>query len=631
MGVDEIVSFAFVQNQLYFSVSRSASLYHSTSNVTAERVTLQDFDPPIIPFDLSRRVLLSNFVSYDDKLYFVALERSEQELWQYVPGQAAALRIDVASGFDEFQRTNSSNADELVVFQNSLYFVADDGTAGRELHRIGPGFDASVDQPQLIDILPGPAGSTPSELTGFAQDGRLYFSAIADPSGTQLWRYDPVSQIVERIGRTIENSDLRPRDLLDAGQYLYFTGDISPLGRPVLYRYDGQQIESLGPAAPDAANSSIEPLAALFDSLYFTQTERDSTGVTSTKLMRYAAPAPVAYVVDGNAIVNNTLPTFVDGSLSLDSGVRSIAVNGTEPLLADEVQVQVVGDLNADSLDDIAIVHAKSIGGVLFTGEEGNQGSARDVLTDDGAQDGIFAGDVAVQVDPADARFGAGAYQFGNFPSTIQLTNTRDLGSAFTLAGWVKPADGTVSRLFSSYDGSGSVEPGELILDFEPNGTSAIDGLRFVLHTDQGSGTITAFPAVSFADGQYHHLAATYDHGSVRLYLDGELKGSGLLPTGPVSLLRDLRVGEDLLGGVDEQLQGFADDLLVVRRGSQQPKFRTWSACRRATWWQTSCAGKLPSSQERADRSAAPKWPVIQPCGTSCLPMVTWKPTAWAI
>jgi len=76
-------------------------------------------------------------------------------------------------------------------------------------------------------------------------------------------------------------------------------------------------------------------------------------------------------------------------------------------------------------------------------------------------------------------------------------------------------------------------------MDFDASGSGEIGCLSLVVNWQP----ITA-PG-SFAEGEYHHLAVTYDDGHVTLYLDGEKIGAGTAPGGPVSLLVNLRVGTD--------------------------------------------------------------------------------------
>lgn len=203
--------------------------------------------------------------------------------------------------------------------------------------------------------------------------------------------------------------------------------------------------------------------------------------------------------------------------------------------------------------------------GILYTGAPGNPGDARDSLIQDGRQEGVFHNAVSIDTNPANARFGPTSFAFappsGSQWNTIELPGSAQLGDAFTLAAFVDDRDNDFTRLFSAYLGSGPVDPGELLFDFNPSGTS-INGLRVFVN---GVAVMPA-SALNFADDEYHHLAMTYDDGLVKLYLDGTLVGNGTAGSGPVNLIANLRVGEDLGGFVNEQLIGNVDDVLLLRR-----------------------------------------------------------------
>ena len=146
-------------------------------------------------------------------------------------------------------------------------------------------------------------------------------------------------------------------------------------------------------------------------------------------------------------------------------------------------------------------------------------------------------------------------------------------------------------RLFSTHRGSGSASLGELIFDFSP-GTGS---LRLIVNGQEISSQ-----ADSLATGMYHHLAATYDRGRVRLYLDGRTVGSGQVRSGSARLGRDdtivelfgppdapplagVHLADNLHLGADRggtfvghgwksagsnrhQLTGWVDDVLVAKR-----------------------------------------------------------------
>jgi len=101
----------------------------------------------------------------------------------------------------------------------------------------------------------------------------------------------------------------------------------------------------------------------------------------------------------------------------------------------------------------------------------------------------------------------------------------------------------------------------ELIFDFDPSGKE-IGGLRAVVNGEEVRSTEDALPT----DGKYHHFAMTYDDGRIGLYYDGRRIGEGEVRPGLVLLGNNLRFGEDLGGGANEQLRGNADDILIVKR-----------------------------------------------------------------
>lgn len=82
----------------------------------------------------------------------------------------------------------SSAPTSMAVFNDALYFAANDGTHGRELWRLRRGALA----PELVDdIVPGPLESGPARLT--VAGNALYFIATTPATGAEVFRYDGVS------------------------------------------------------------------------------------------------------------------------------------------------------------------------------------------------------------------------------------------------------------------------------------------------------------------------------------------------------------------------------------------------------------------------------------------------------
>ncbi|GEM_PF-2034972 len=200
--------------------------------------------------------------------------------------------------------------------------------------------------------------------------------------------------------------------------------------------------------------------------------------------------------------------------------------------------------------------------GILYTAE-GDTTNATDKLISDNSQDGLFSC-TNVTVSAGNPKFGDCAFNFKPPASTeddlqtIALPGSKSLGARFTLAAYVDSTSFAKQRLFSSYSGGGLVTESILIFEFDPDGTSG-----FSMRINHDSTTVTA--TATFADGDYHHLATTYDDGELRLYLDGTQVGIGTNGSGVISMSVDLRVGEDTGGPSNEQLTGDVDDIVFLR------------------------------------------------------------------
>ena len=230
----------------------------------------------------------------------------------------------------------------------------------------------------------------------------------------------------------------------------------------------------------------------------------------------------------------------------------------------------------------------------FFTFESDQGRVAKDQWVCDGVQKGLLHGGVSIDNDPGNSFQGGSARAFqahGGNLNTLEIEDTSHLGDRFTLAVWGKSSKHALSRLFSTYRGSGEPATGELIFDFNPS--SGV--LRCILAGQK----VQSQPRFWLGD-RYHHFAATYARGDVKLYLDGIQVGEGQVrpgnsrlmsdgslveyfaPTGTessvgVHLAANLRLGEDqggrfifrgkeVLASNQEQLVGFVDNVLVAKR-----------------------------------------------------------------
>jgi len=200
----------------------------------------------------------------------------------------------------------------------------------------------------------------------------------------------------------------------------------------------------------------------------------------------------------------------------------------------------------------------------LYTFENDAGRRATDVLAVDGANTVRWRGFFRLDTDPDMAAMGQRSLAMDRpfSPlSTLEIENTTELGRHFTLAAVVRSDNNAHARLFSSHSGCGPVLSDALVFDFDPRGR-VVNGLRAIC-----KGLSVESEPVAFDDGQYHHLAMTYDDGIIAFYLDGRPVGTANVTGGtPVTMARNLHVGQDAQFCHDRQFRGHLDDILVFGR-----------------------------------------------------------------
>ena len=135
----------------------------------------------------------------------------------------------VSEDYNGSSFANSSSPQDLIEFNDKLYFTADDGENGRELWVS----DGTAEGTQLVaNINPGSSsdynnGSNIQELAKFGD--RLYFGADNGESGTELFVSDGTTEGTELLvdfdpGSSSGNSySSFPRDFIEFNNKLYFT------------------------------------------------------------------------------------------------------------------------------------------------------------------------------------------------------------------------------------------------------------------------------------------------------------------------------------------------------------------------------------------------------------------------
>lgn len=133
---------------------------------------------------------------YNNKLYFVADDGvNGAELWvSDGTNSGTSMLKDINSGIGD------SNPYGFTVFNNLLYFGANDGVNGQELW-VTNGTSAGTSL--VTDINPGSGGSAPSNLKEL--DGKLYFQADDGMTGPELWVLDPAATCSFPLAETPTN------------------------------------------------------------------------------------------------------------------------------------------------------------------------------------------------------------------------------------------------------------------------------------------------------------------------------------------------------------------------------------------------------------------------------------------
>lgn len=203
-------------------------------------------NPPTLIMDInpgSFNGVLSGFIIFNNKLFFAADNGIDgYELWVY---DGINLPYMVAN----LHATESSRPRDFIVYQNKLYFVADsDAVTG--LIWVYDDLNAPVHAPNLN--LPYNSSIT-NEFIVF--DNQLFCIRYENSTGIELYRYDGINApiLVQNIYQGSGSSV--PKDFVIYNNKLFFTAYGSTAGR-ALWVYDGTQVSL---AADINTTSSVNP------------------------------------------------------------------------------------------------------------------------------------------------------------------------------------------------------------------------------------------------------------------------------------------------------------------------------------------------------------------------------------
>jgi ELWxxDGT repeat protein len=161
----------------------------------------------------------SDLIVYNNKLFFTANDGTNgAELWSSDGTSSnTSLYDDINFGSD------GSNPNYKVVFNNILYFSADDGSDGKQLWAADD--VNSSGSPYLVQYINSSGDSNPGQ-TGYLNlgDSLLYFSADDGSDGLELWVMDN-SEFISEVDDINPFGDSHPRYLYNLGDTVIFTAD----------------------------------------------------------------------------------------------------------------------------------------------------------------------------------------------------------------------------------------------------------------------------------------------------------------------------------------------------------------------------------------------------------------------
>jgi ELWxxDGT repeat protein len=294
-----------------------------------------------------------------------------------VLGQGIALLKDVNA---QPPAADSLDNDFVAVVNNTYFIATDDHLSGSELWKS----DGTLAGTVLVkDIVPGPVGSSPKELTavGTGAAARLYF--VANTGGNDsLWISDGTTAGTRQVANP-EASDLRnPTRLFAFGSTLYFEGQDGDHGRE-LWRADlsgnAFLVKDIAPGA--SSHSNVGSFTVFNGAVHFLADDGSGVKIWKTNA---AGTAPVT---DVNALPEFLTPfqttagarLFFSGLDPVEGGTGrdlwySNGVNETALLF----DVEVNGSSDPQSLAVIG-------GWLYFTGEQ--VGQTRRLYRTDGVSD----------------------------------------------------------------------------------------------------------------------------------------------------------------------------------------------------------------------------------------------------
>ncbi len=227
----EARQFFEVNGKVFFTAFGASGVgreLYITDGTTSGTVLVKNINPTISGGNAANSNP-NNFTMFNNKLYFTANDATNgDELW-VSDGTTAGTQMVV----DLYPGSTGSIPSNLFVYNNALYFSADHPTLGREVFKC----TTSNSVTNLKNISTGSGSSNPSNFIEY--NGKLYFVAEDPINGRELWSstgFNSTTNLVVDINTGSGNSN--PDNLTVMGNNLYFSANDGNSGKGIeLYKY----------------------------------------------------------------------------------------------------------------------------------------------------------------------------------------------------------------------------------------------------------------------------------------------------------------------------------------------------------------------------------------------------------
>ena len=368
-------NFILFNDKLYFSADNlvNGRELWVTDGTTAGTQLLKNINPKNNSFSASSDP--SGFKLFNNKIYFIANDGiNGRELWVTDGTTAGTQLLKDIDGI--FTDSIPGSFDEFAEFKGKLYFVADDRDTGEELWVT----DGTTAGTQLLkDINRGSSGSNIYDFTFTEFNGKLYFTASGTFDNPELWVTDGTTagtQLLKDINPNFEGSS--PVGFTELNDKLYFFADDGVNGEE-LWVTDGttagtQLLKDINPGS----DGSIYSLAfsKFNNKLYFVA----NNGSTGNELwVTDGTEAGTQLLKDINSGRRDSKP-FIFASVEFngklyfraDDGVHGVELWATDGTTAG---TQLVADINPGNLSSYALGFTEFNNELFFSADDGVNGS----------------------------------------------------------------------------------------------------------------------------------------------------------------------------------------------------------------------------------------------------------------